>query len=98
MTTETTPCCDLGKTDPTSDDDGIVIAVCRHRLEGNCERYWDENEDADDAKPIDPAKPLIYVSRVKRAPQDETYDLQFDGCDNLHCPQTRLCQTHYADI
>lgn len=92
------PCCDLGKDDPTGDEDGIVIAVCEHRLDGDFERYWDDNEDEVDAKPIDPAKPLIYVSAVKWAETDEFYTLPFNGCDEDNCPETRLCQTHYADI
>jgi hypothetical protein len=91
-------CCDLGKTDPTSDDDGIVISFCRHRLEGDFERYWDDYVDDDDAQPVDPAKPLIYVSAVKRDPDDARPELQHDGCEDDTCPQTRLCQTHYADL
>jgi hypothetical protein len=87
-------CCDLAKDDPTTDDDGIVVVFCQHRLTGEYERY----EEDDDAEQFDPAKPLIYVSRVKRDPADQYCTLPHHGCPDDDCPQTRLCQTHYADL
>ena len=88
-------CCDLGTDDPTGDEDGIYVAVCKHRLDGTFGRYWDENDDEDDAVSEDPAHPLIYVGRTKRDEADQLNQLIWHGCAEDNCPETNLCRTHF---